>query len=51
MINYHSHGNLASAGTSRPTFVKTSRSPHHIPTSKTQHASTTGTSGQKLMPT
>ncbi len=51
IINYHSQGNLASTGATRQTFVKTSRSPNHIPTSKTQHASTTGTSGQKLMPT
>lgn len=35
IINYHSQGNLASTGATRQTFVKTSRSPHHIPTSKT----------------
>ena len=49
MINYQSHGNLTSTGATKQTFVKTSGTPHHIPTSKTQHA--TGTNGQKLMPT
>jgi hypothetical protein len=49
LVNYHSQGNLTSTGTTKQTFVKTSPAPHHIPTSKAQHS--TGTSGQKLMPT
>ncbi len=51
LINYHSHGNLTSASTARQAFVKASESPHHIPTSKTPHSTTTGTSGHKLMQT
>ncbi|CAF0977957.1 unnamed protein product [Adineta steineri] len=52
VINYHSHGNLTSASTTRQAFAKSSESPHHISPSKTQHSTTTtGTNGQKLMQT
>ncbi len=51
VINYHSQGNLNSNGTIKQAFVKTTRSPHPIPTNKTQHSTSTGANGQKLMPT
>jgi hypothetical protein len=51
VINYHSQGNLNSNGTTKPAFVKTSRSSHQIPTNKSQHSTPTGANGQKLMPT
>ncbi|CAF0778104.1 unnamed protein product [Rotaria sordida] len=51
VINYHSHGNLTSTDTTRQMFVKTSGTSNHIPASKTQHSTTTGTSGEKLMQT
>ncbi|CAF4662322.1 unnamed protein product [Rotaria sp. Silwood1] len=50
-ITYHSHGNLTSTDTTRQMFVKTPGTSNHIPTSKNQHSTTTGTSGEKLMPT
>jgi hypothetical protein len=50
--SYHSQGNLTSTGTAKQAFVRTSGSPHHIPTNRAQHTTTTtGTNGQKLMPT
>ncbi|CAF2327643.1 unnamed protein product [Rotaria sp. Silwood2] len=51
MINYHSHGNLPSTDTTKQMFIKTPGTPNQIPASKTQHSKTTGTSGEKLMPT